>query len=43
VENYLVTLKDRGTARAEDFMDNSIIAELEREGFIGAAYKRYQK
>lgn len=43
VENYLVTLKDRGAAKAEDFMDNSILAELDREGFIAAAYKRYQK
>ena len=43
VENYLVTLKDRGAARPEDFMDNSIITELDREGFINAAYKRYQK
>ncbi|MBM4260812.1 MAG: ABC transporter substrate-binding protein [Deltaproteobacteria bacterium] len=43
IENYLVTLKDRGSAKAEDFMDNSILAELEREGFIAAAYKRYQK
>lgn len=43
VENYLVTLKDRGAAKPEDFMDNSILAELEREGFIAAAYKRYQK
>ena len=43
VENYLVTLKDRGAARAEDFMDNSIVAELDREGFISAAYKRYQR
>jgi hypothetical protein len=43
VENYLVTLKDRGAARPEDFMDNSIVAELDREGFIDAAYKRYQK
>jgi hypothetical protein len=36
-------LKDRGAARPEDFMDNSIVAELDREGFIDAAYKRYQK
>lgn len=43
VENYLVTLKDRGGAKADDFMDNSILAELEREGFIAAAYKRFQK
>jgi NitT/TauT family transport system substrate-binding protein len=43
VENYLVTLKDRGGAKPEDFMDNSIVAELDREGFIEAAYKRYQK
>jgi hypothetical protein len=34
VENYLATLKDRGAARPEDFMDNSIIAELDHEGFI---------
>ena len=37
------TGKDRGGARAETFMDNSIIAELDREGFIDAAYKRYQR
>jgi NitT/TauT family transport system substrate-binding protein len=43
VENYLATLKDRGSARPEDFMDNSIVAELDREGFINAAYRRYQK
>ena len=43
VENYLVTLKDRGGARADDFMDNSIVAELYREGFISTAYKRYQR
>jgi hypothetical protein len=33
-------LKDKPAAKAEDFFDNSIIAELDREGFIDAVYKR---
>ena len=40
VENYLATLKDRGSAKVEDFFDNSIVSELDREGFIDAVYKR---
>jgi len=37
------TRKDREAAGAETFMDNSIIAELDREGFIDAADKRDQR
>jgi hypothetical protein len=33
-------LKDRGSAKIEDFFDNSIVSELDREGFIDAVYKR---
>jgi ABC-type nitrate/sulfonate/bicarbonate transport system substrate-binding protein len=43
VENYLATLKDRGSAKVEDFFDNSIVSELDREGFIDAVYKRKLK
>jgi ABC-type nitrate/sulfonate/bicarbonate transport system substrate-binding protein len=43
VRSYLVTLKDKGTAKPEDFIDNSIMAELDREGFIEAAYSRFKK
>jgi NitT/TauT family transport system substrate-binding protein len=43
VENYLKTLKDRGSAKPEDFMDNSIVSELDRQGFIDAVYKRTPK
>ncbi len=43
VRSYLVTLKDRGTAKPEDFIDNSIMAELDREGFIDAAYGRFKR
>jgi len=43
INTYLLTVKDRGAARAEDFIDNSIVRELDREGFIDAAYKRYRK
>ena len=34
--------KDRGAAGAGTFMDNSIIAELDREGLL-TANKRYQR
>lgn len=43
VETYLLTLKDRGLAKAEDFIDNSIVAELDREGFIDEMYRKYSK
>lgn len=43
IETYLLTLKDRGAAKAEDFIDNSIVAELDREGFIDDMYRRYRK
>jgi NitT/TauT family transport system substrate-binding protein len=43
IETYLLTVKDRGSARVEDFIDNSIVAELEREGFIEEIYRRYGK
>jgi NitT/TauT family transport system substrate-binding protein len=43
VENYLKTLKDRGSAKPEDFMDNSIVSELDRQGFIDAVYKKSPK
>src|SRR5262245_8280436 len=43
VDNYLKTLKDRGSAKPEDFMDNSIVSELDRQGFIDAVYKRTAK
>lgn len=41
MENYLATLKDRGSARAEQLFDNSLTAELDREGFIDSVYKKY--
>jgi NitT/TauT family transport system substrate-binding protein len=40
VDNYLASLKDKPSAKAEDFFDNSIVSELEREGFIDAMYKK---
>jgi hypothetical protein len=40
VENYLGTLKDRGSTRVEEFFDNSIVSELDCEGFIDTVYKR---
>ncbi len=43
VRAYLVTLKDKGAAKPEDFIDNSIMAELDREGFIDAAYSKFRK
>lgn len=43
IETYLLTLKDRGLAKAEDFIDNSIVAELDREGFIDDMYRKYSK
>lgn len=41
IENYLVTVKERGSSKPADFIDNSIVAELDREGFIEAVYKKY--
>jgi ABC-type nitrate/sulfonate/bicarbonate transport system substrate-binding protein len=43
MENYLATVKDRGSARAEQLFDNSLTAELDREGFIDAVFKKYGK
>lgn len=43
IQTYLATVKDRGNAKPEDFVDNSIVAELDREGFIDAAYRKYRK
>ena len=43
IRSYLLTVKDRGTAKPEDFIDNSIMAELDREGFIDAAYGKFRK
>ncbi|MGH7825563.1 MAG: ABC transporter substrate-binding protein [Candidatus Binatia bacterium] len=43
IETYLMTLKDRDGAKPDEFFDNSIVAELDREGFIDAIYKKYKK
>ncbi len=43
IKTYLLTVKDRGAAKPEDFIDNSIVTELDREGFIDAMYKKYRK
>ena len=43
IEAYLPTVADRGSAKAEDFFDNSIIAELDRQGFIDGVYRKYEK
>ncbi len=43
LEAYLPTVADRGSARAEDFFDNSIVAELDHEGFIAGVYRKYEK
>lgn len=43
IKTYLATLKDKGTAKPEDFLDNSIVAELDREGFIDSVHKRFGK
>jgi NitT/TauT family transport system substrate-binding protein len=43
IETYLSGLKDRGAANPQDFIDNSIVAELDREGFIDAVYRKYTK
>jgi hypothetical protein len=43
IRSYLATVKEKGTARPEDFIDNSILSELDRDGFIEAAYRKYRK
>lgn len=43
IETYLLSLNYRGSAKPEDFIDNSIVAELDREGFIDAMYKKFRK
>ena len=43
IRTYLLTVKERGSAKAEDFIDNTVVAELDREGFIDAMYKKYRK
>ena len=43
IRSYLLTVKDRGTTKPEDFIDNSIMAELDREGFIDSAYAKFRK
>jgi ABC-type nitrate/sulfonate/bicarbonate transport system substrate-binding protein len=40
IKTYLTTLKDKGTAKPEDFLDNSIVAELDREGFIDSMQRK---
>ena len=41
IRTYLTTLKDRGAAKPEDFLDNSIVAELDREGFIDSVQRKF--
>jgi ABC-type nitrate/sulfonate/bicarbonate transport system substrate-binding protein len=43
IRSYLSTVKDRGTTKPEDFIDNSIMAELDREDFIDSAYAKFRK
>jgi NitT/TauT family transport system substrate-binding protein len=43
LETYLSNVKDRGRAKPQDFIDNSIVTELDREGFIDAIYRKYAK
>jgi len=40
VTNYLASLKEKPSAKPDEFFDNSIVSELDREGFIDAMYKR---
>jgi len=40
IKTYLATLKDKSTARPEEFLDNSVIAELDRDGFIDSILKK---